>query len=260
MLCGVRIFARGKESDMYIYEMHCHTQETSKCSRISGAELIDFYHKLGYTGVVITDHFFNGNTTVPADLPWAERVERFAEGYRAAKRRGDEIGVDVFFGWEFSILDCGNDFLTYGLDVDWLLANPGCDQLHLNDYCDLVHRDGGYVVHAHPFREAWYIDMIRLAPRKVDAVESINACRKPFENRMADQYAGNYGLHPFCGSDNHSGPLSKLSGLGLDFRADSVTAILEAVMRDEHSLHLYTYEEAVGLTEVPNEEIFADPS
>ena len=245
---------------MYTYEMHCHTAETSKCSRIVGADLIDFYPSLGYTGVVITDHCVNGNTTVPAELPWAERVELFAEGYRAAKRRGDEIGVDVFFGWEFSIRGCGNDFLTYGLDIDWLHAHEDCDQLHINDFCDLVHRDGGYVVHAHPFREAGYIDMIRLVPRKVDAVETINACRKPFENRMADQYAGNYGLHGFCGSDNHRGPLPKLAALGLDFRADSVRAILEAVMRDEHSLHLYDYTESGALLEVPNEKIFADPS
>ena len=31
----------------------------------------------GYTGIFVTDHFFNGNTAVPADLPWRERVERF---------------------------------------------------------------------------------------------------------------------------------------------------------------------------------------
>ena len=50
---------------MYKYEMHCHTQETSRCSRISGADLIDFYHSIGYTGVVITDHFYNYNAGAP---------------------------------------------------------------------------------------------------------------------------------------------------------------------------------------------------
>ena len=48
------------------YETHSHTSETSRCSHISGAELAEFYKSLGYTGLFITDHFFNGNTTVPA--------------------------------------------------------------------------------------------------------------------------------------------------------------------------------------------------
>ena len=231
MLCGVRIFARGKESDMYIYEMHCHTQETSKCSRISGAELIDFYHKLGYTGVVITDHFFNGNTTVPADLPWAERVERFAEGYRAAKRRGDEIGVDVFFGWEFA--EKGSHFLTYGLDIDWLAAHSDCDKMTLAAYCDLVRADGGVVAQAHPYRSPGRGDMIRLLPHKVDGVETVNASRTPFENRMARVYAAAYGLPCFCGSDTHSAAIPRLAAMVTERPAVSLRALAAAVLAGE---------------------------
>ena len=242
---------------MFIYETHCHTKETSRCSRISGADLIAFYHSIGYTGVIITDHFFNGNTSVPAGLRWAERVELFAAGYRAAKQRGDQLGVDVFFGWEFTHERKGNDFLTYGLDVDWLLAHPDCDKLHINDYCDLVHQDGGFVVHAHPFREAGYIDMIRLVPRKVDAVESINACRTAFENRMADQYADNYALRKFCGSDNHHGEIARLAALELNFRAGGVIELLEAVMRNEHKMHLYNFIAPGELSEIPGEHIFS---
>lgn len=246
---------------MYLYEMHCHTKQTSACSKVPGADLIDFYHSIGYTGVVITDHFVNGNVTFSHDLPWVERVERQAEGYRAAKARGDELGMDVFFAWEYSYQRHGNDFLTYGLDADWLLSHPECVEVELGEYCDMVHQSGGWVVHAHPYREAGYIDMIRLVPRKIDAVETINACRKPFENRLADQYADNYGLHKFCGSDNHRGPLPRLAALELDFRADSVAAIMEAVMRDAFRMHLYEYSAESGrLCEVPDGEIFTDPS
>ena len=55
----------------------------------------------------------------------------------------------------------------------------------------------------HPFREARYIDHIRLFPRLVHGVEVYNANRTEFENEMARQYAENYGLIPFAGSDNH---------------------------------------------------------
>ena len=66
---------------MYKYEMHCHTLQASACSHIDAAELIDFYKAAGYTGVVITDHFFNGNCAVPRALPWQTKVELLMRGY-----------------------------------------------------------------------------------------------------------------------------------------------------------------------------------
>jgi hypothetical protein len=59
------------------------------------------------------------------------------------------------------------------------------------------------VVHAHPFREDFYIPRIQLMPRQVDAVETVNANRKDFENERAAEYARNYGLPAIHGSDNH---------------------------------------------------------
>ena len=52
----------------------------------------------------------------------------------------------------------------------------------------IVRENGGYIVHAHPFREkanAYSIDMIRLMPRDVDAVETYNAHSTDFQNSMA---------------------------------------------------------------------------
>lgn len=227
---------------MFKYEMHCHTAEVSACARTPAADMVDFYKSLGYTGLVITDHFLNGNTVVPRDIPWRERVEQFMVGYNKAKARGDEIGLDVFFGWEFSF-GFGSDFLTYGLDGKWLLDHPDCDKLHINQFCDLAHSDGGYVAHAHPFREAVYIDIIRLTPRKVDAVETINANRTDFENRMADQYADNYELTKICGSDNHIGPQPRYAALELDFRAKSLGEIIDAVRAGKHTIKSYRSDE-----------------
>ena len=62
---------------------------------------------------------------------------------------------------------------------------------------------GALVIQAHPYREASYIDHIRLFPRHVHGVEVINSSRSDFENNMAKIYAENYGLLEFAGSDNH---------------------------------------------------------
>jgi predicted metal-dependent phosphoesterase TrpH len=217
---------------MFKYEMHCHTKETSKCATIYAAQMIDFYKSVGYTGVVITDHFFNGNTTVPSDIPWSQRVELFVQGFENAKQRGDEIGIDVFFGWEFSLN--GTDFLTYGLNKDWLLDHEDCHKLKINDYCDLVHERGGYIVQAHPFREASYIDMIRLLPRKVDAIEVLNASRGDFENKLADEYADNYSLPKIYATDNHTGHRERIAAVKVNEKVTSVNDIMKLVLENKH--------------------------
>lgn len=226
------------------YETHCHTSQTSRCSKITGAKLAEFYKSLGYTGIFITDHFFNGNTTVPRELDWASRVNMFTEGYLDAKAEGDRIGLDVFFAWEYSW--GGNDFLIYGLDRDWLLENP--DQLSLKprEYMQKVRADGGLVIHAHPFREAGYIEAIRLIPRDVDGVEVINASRPDSENSPASWYAKNYGLLISAGSDNHVGAKERLAGVLLPERLCGVQDFVRLVKEGKAEIFLDRYELSDG--------------
>lgn len=222
---------------MFKYEMHCHTSESSKCGKVGGAQMVDFYKGVGYTGIVISDHFFNGNTAIPKDLPWDDRVELFCIGYEAARASGDEIGLDVFFAWESSYR--GTDFLIYGLGKEWLLSHPYCDLLPAKQFLQLVKDSGGYSVQAHPYREAGYIDMIQLLPRDVDAVETVNASRTDFENEMADIYATKYNLSKICGTDNHVGKREHIAALELNFRANSIQDIISAIKNTEHKISLY---------------------
>ena len=39
------------------YEIHSHTKETSQCAKISAKELVEKYKELGYSGIVITNHY-----------------------------------------------------------------------------------------------------------------------------------------------------------------------------------------------------------
>lgn len=210
----------------YRYEMHAHTSEVSRCSHISAQELVRYYAVRGYDGLCITDHFFNGNTTVPAVYSWKKRVELFCKGFEHAVEEGAKQGVSVFWGWEFS--HAGTDFLTYGLDKEWLLRHPDCHEMRFRDYSALVRGDGGFISQAHPFREDWYIDMIRLSPREVDAVETVNACRTAFENENAAWYAARYGLLQTAGSDIHR-PLTKRAGLQTTFQVKTLPQLIEAI-------------------------------
>ncbi len=104
--------------EKYLYETHCHTTPASRCASAKGEEMADYYKSKGYTGIIVTDHFFNGNTGIDRSLPWNEWVEQFCTGYENAKKRGGQIGLDVFFGFEYN--KNGAEFLIYGLGKDWL--------------------------------------------------------------------------------------------------------------------------------------------
>jgi hypothetical protein len=125
----------------------------------------------------------------------------YCRSYELAAEAGEKLGLKVFFGWEYA--DQGSDFLTYGLSKAWLLEMEGLLSMTITEYLDFVRSQGAFVAHAHPFREDFYIPRIQLMPRQVDAVETVNANRKDFENERAAEYARNYGLPAIYGSDNH---------------------------------------------------------
>ena len=77
----------------FFYETHMHTCQASACGKATGAEQARAYRDAGYTGIIITDHFFGGNTAIDRTLPWEERVDLFWRGYEDAKKEGDRIRV-----------------------------------------------------------------------------------------------------------------------------------------------------------------------
>lgn len=187
----------------YIYETHMHTSEGSRCGKSKAEEMVRSYKEQGYEGIFVTDHFFNGNCAVDKSLTWEEKVELFCKGYENAKAEGEKIGLQVFFGFEYCVNAA--DFLVYNLDKEWLLANPDIDKWDARKAFVQMHEDGGFIVHAHPFRERDYIDHIKLFPRDVDGVEVFNGAQRDDEymNERAKLYAMMYGLPVTAGSDSH---------------------------------------------------------
>ena len=214
---------------MYRYETHLHTNLVSACSCFTPEQIVEKYTALGYAGVAVTDHFLNGNTTVPADLSWKERISRFCEGYRAVKKRAGKLAV--LFGFEYSYK--GTDFLVYGLEEEWLLANERLMDMTAKEFCLFARAAGGLVVQAHPTREASYIDHVRLFPSDVDGFETLNACRTPRENRLADIYAGEYGLIKTAGSDIHSAAQNVLAGMEFDKKPANGKEFAQSILKGE---------------------------
>ena len=122
--------------DGFLYETHMHTSEASACAVNTGAEMARAYKAAGYTGIIITDHFFYGNTAVDRKLPWRQWVERFCLGYEHAREEGERIGLQVFFGWESGYQ--GTEFLVYGPDKNWLLEHPEIRDATVEEQMKLV--------------------------------------------------------------------------------------------------------------------------
>ncbi len=193
---------------MYQYETHLHTYPVSICAKAGVRETLIFYKNLGYDGVFITNHFLDGNINIDKSLPYKTKIEFYFSDYEEGVMIGKEIGIKVFFGVEMSYK--GTDFLVYGLDKAWFLENPQIMDMDVKEKLAYLMENGGYIVQAHPFREAGYIDHIRLYPRSVNAIEVINANRTELENKMAELYAENYNLDKVAGSDNHIGGKQKI--------------------------------------------------
>lgn len=219
---------------LFKYEPHLHTSQGSKCGMNTGAEMARAHKEAGYTGIFVTDHFFNGNTAVPKDLPWCDRVNAFCAGYEDAKGEGDLIGLDVFFGFEFGV--GAADFLIYNLDKEWLLAHENIDLLPAREAFSLMRSDGGFIVHAHPFRERDYIDHIKLFPDCVDAVETLNAANSDLFNDRAKWFADSYGLPYTAGSDIHRTEISKRNGVIVGQRLNGTNMYRDFVIAQKVTL------------------------
>lgn len=189
---------------MYLYETHVHTAPMSACAKVGIRETLEFYRSAGYAGVFMTDHFIDGNIAHELrEFPYEERIKAYFSAVKEGKEIGKEIGLSVFEGFEMSYK--GTDFLVYGIDEAWCLAHPDMDKMKKTELLQTMMADGALLIQAHPYREASYIDHIRLFPRCVHGAEVYNARRTDFENALAEQYCENYHLIRFAGTDNHSG-------------------------------------------------------
>ena len=196
---------------VYLYETHLHTNEGSACAKNNGYEMAKAAKEYGYSGIIVTEHNWGGNTCVDNSMEWSCWVDEFAKGYYNAKKFGDENDLTVMFGYEAGY--DGTEFLIYGPDINWLKMHSEIKKASVEKQYEIIHKCGGYIVHAHPFREEYYIPEIRLFPNYVDAVEGINAthsCKKsthhndPEADLKACKYANDNKLPITAGSDIHN--------------------------------------------------------
>lgn len=172
---------------MYRYELHLHTEESSKCGHVPAADQIRTYHALGYQGVCVTDHLHNtqiAHYDVPDD--WNVIIDRYLKGYRAAKATGEALGMDIIFGVELRFPENDSDYLIYGIDPQWLFDHPWITKMDHQSFFDRF-KDEVLIIHAHPYRycdEVFYtcvhgIEVVNCNPRHDSRNElALKLCRE----------------------------------------------------------------------------------
>jgi len=196
---------------MYYYELHLHTAETSRCGRSPAKDMVRDYYERGFTGVVITDHFVNGNSYAARwcekEASWKERMDIYLRGYYAALEEGKKLNFPVYFGWEYTYRGTGEDYLILGTKPGQMYSDfVDCDRWTIEQLIDKVHMLGGIVIRAHPYRIADYmtISCIERPGLDIDAVEAFNAGNASEQyNLRAVDFAKKENKPMVAGSDTH---------------------------------------------------------
>ena len=188
---------------MYKFELHAHTSECDKVAQVSGAEIVKLYRDAGYSGIVITDHYFS------LFYEWFKDeiclndhkkiITRYLKGYYSARNEGEKTGFSVICGAEVRFDNTINDYLVYGLEEKDFYELPLLNRLKNVDELVEVLPDNAIVVQAHPFRD----NMTVCSPAPLFGIEVHNGGTDKFRNEMAKIYANHYKKPVTSGSDFH---------------------------------------------------------
>ena len=234
---------------MYIYETHLHTVEASQCGKTPGAVYVRYMQDLGYSGFIVTDHFFNGNSRIDRSLPWEEKVLQYVSGYEHALEAAEGTDMKVFFGVEFNF--DGDEYLLYGPDRDWLLSHPEVMEMTRTELHEAVRAIGGMMIQAHPYRERGYLSAIHLLPHDVDGAESFNAANEPYQNALGYRYAREFGLIMTGGSDIHYFHDGDMGGTAFDKPLESIEDYIRGVLEGKGTPVLIRNGRVTPVSEVP---------
>lgn len=189
------------EEALYKIEMHVHTSESSGCSLLSAAEEVRLYQACGYAGMVITDHFGHGVSSLT--------LREWLCGYQNALEAGKKCGMKIYFGLELRLPGGCNDYLIYGASPSFLEQYPDITEMSLPEVKQIADDNGLLLIQAHPFRHG----IKQMTIVSVHGYEIYNGARgnEGSRNNLALAYWKEQGGIAVSGSDCHE---EKQVGMG----------------------------------------------
>ena len=162
------------------FDLHMHTTRHSPDSEMDPFALVRQARKVGLDGVVITEH----------DWLWTEQ--------ELAELRAAAPGLIVLAGVEVTAAE--GHFLTYGVKDPFAIPKG----IGVADLCREIHRQGGAVVAAHPFRWSQPFDAIlREEQPDLDGMELMTDHMDADCRQRAAEVFRHYSLAGLGSSDAH---------------------------------------------------------
>ncbi len=218
------------------YEMHLHDSACSRCGWSSGEDFARIAKERGFSGFVITNHFYHGNSAIDRTLPWSDFVGAYAKDYEDTKKVAEEYDLDVFFGFEEGY-GSGQHLLVYGLSPEVVANEPKFPDMSLPEIYAFVHKNNGFLAFAHPYRNLSDADIKNYPDiRYADAIEVYNAGNMPESNQMAAEFIKNTGARTIAGSDTHSIKSFGKGGLVFSRRLYNSESLVEDLFANRYEL------------------------
>lgn len=225
--------------------MHRHFRLCSKCSSAELKETLEGLKSQGYTGVVMTDHFYHGYSRIDRGNGWHEFCKGYEDQYLQLKEYGDAMDFDVLFGVEEQLSErdsevgTGKEVLLYGITPQFLYDNPQLEDCSLKELSECVRDFGALVIQAHPYRVRDYISdpELMLDPNLLDGFETFNGSNSFEDNEKARIYAEKFDKICTCGSDAHVTVFDHTCGIESFERMKTAEDLIRVLKTGNYKLH-----------------------
>ena len=221
----------------YKYQLHTHTSPPSKCGAMSPEELVLGLVECGYSGALLTNHFYGGNTGIDRSLGWEEFVSAYENDYIECKRVAEKYNIDILFSIEEHI-GGGKEIICLGVTPEILYKHPELISCDVELWHNLLHGYGGLLIQAHPFRERAYISEPGPLPLSLlDGIEVYNFANTDEANKSALEFAKeNPGLILTSGADAHTTNTLMYGGIATNERLRTIEDLIRVLKSDEYEL------------------------
>lgn len=214
----------------YKYELHCHSSMVSKCGKTSPEEICKIYKELGYSGIVLTEHY-NPHTFLDGGLLAPQKkADHFLSSYYEMKKYETE-DFSIMFGIELRHHLTASDFLVYGVTPEWFLKQGNMLNWWNGKRYKKCHKAGFLVFQAHPFRQG-----IIASPKNVDGIEVFNGKADDEQNQKAYDWAEKHGKLMSSGSDFHKFGSCRQGGIITETKISNNEELLEVLKSGNYKL------------------------
>ena len=223
---------------IYKYEMHVHTCPCSGGGKDIREHIDDLIAK-GYSGMVVTNHFYAGDNRIDRELPWAEFVDAYRQDYLYGLEYAQTVDFDLLFGLEENV-GYGREILIYGITPELIESHPELKRASAEKYAEVVHAACGLIYQAHPYRARDYIrnpfplECIDL----LDGIEVYNAGNEPEWNESARIFAEERGIACIAASDGHKVGTAGRAGIATRERIACNDDLVRILKNNEYTVFI----------------------